>query len=244
VTAFENVAFIALAVNLITYFTGVMHYGMADAAAQLTNRMGTCYLQTVFVAAFRNGSLGLLENSVDLYEIDRDKETALEIEFLPHTDDLSRELFYKQVVSKAKDLLYHKLYSLFNLFSPNIFQLQTFSVQQGTTMDTRLTNSFHIPTASLPIFPIAFLLIMMPAYDRICVLFLRKIIRIPTGITRLQRTGAGVVVSSLSMAAAALAEVKRKHVARENNMLDAIPVAAIAHMCFLASTPILHLWNC
>ncbi|XP_047266491.1 protein NRT1/ PTR FAMILY 4.6 [Capsicum annuum] len=101
-------------------------------------------------------------------------------------------------------------------------QLQTFSIQQGYTMDTRITNSFHIPPASLPIIPIVFLIIIIPVYDQIIVPILRKFTGIPTGITYLQRVGVGLVLSAISMTAASILEVKRKQVARDNNMLDAI----------------------
>ncbi|KAK3206691.1 hypothetical protein Dsin_020737 [Dipteronia sinensis] len=103
-------------------------------------------------------------------------------------------------------------------------QLQTFSIEQGLTMDTSLTKSFKIPPASLPIIPVAFLLIVVPVYDQIFISFTRKITGIRTGITHLQRVGVGLVLSSLSMATAAIMEVKRKVVARDHNMLDAIPI--------------------
>lgn len=103
-------------------------------------------------------------------------------------------------------------------------QLQTFSIQQGYTMDTSLTKHFNIPPASLPIIPIMFLIIIVPIYDRIFVPVMRKITGIPTGVTHLQRIGIGLILASISMAVAAVIEVKRKRVARENNMLDAIPL--------------------
>jgi len=40
----------------------------------------------------------------------------------------------------------------------------------------------------------------------------------------LQCIGVDLILSSLSMAVAAIIEVKRKGVARDNNMLDALPV--------------------
>ncbi|GMP74128.1 hypothetical protein CsSME_00031640 [Camellia sinensis var. sinensis] len=103
-------------------------------------------------------------------------------------------------------------------------QLQTFSIQQGRTMDTSITKSFKIPPASLPIIPIVFLIILVPVYDQIVVPFARRITGHPTGITHLQRVGVGLVLSSLSMAIAGLMEVKRKEVAKSHNMLDALPV--------------------
>ncbi|KAL1829617.1 hypothetical protein ACET3Z_008029 [Daucus carota] len=75
-----------------------------------------------------------------------------------------------------------------------LYELQTFSIQQGTTMDTTITKSFNIPPASLPIFPVASLIILIPIYDVFFVPF-----------------------------APAILEAKRKRVARDNNMLDAIP---------------------
>ena len=38
------------------------------------------------VAAIRNRNLQLPENPLELYEIDKDKEAALEDDFLPHRD--------------------------------------------------------------------------------------------------------------------------------------------------------------
>ncbi|KAG8365577.1 hypothetical protein BUALT_Bualt18G0119900 [Buddleja alternifolia] len=48
--AFENMATMALAVNLVTYFTMVMHFDLADAANELTNYMGVSYILTILVA--------------------------------------------------------------------------------------------------------------------------------------------------------------------------------------------------
>lgn len=103
-------------------------------------------------------------------------------------------------------------------------QLQTFSIQQGLTMDSTITSSFKIPPTSLPVLPLIFMIILVPVYDRIFVPFARKITGHPTGITHLQRIGAGLVLSFFSMASAAILEIKRKQVAKEHNMLDAIPV--------------------
>nr|CAD1824113.1 unnamed protein product [Ananas comosus var. bracteatus] len=104
-------------------------------------------------------------------------------------------------------------------------QLQTFSIQQGTTMDTRiLADHVKLPPATLPIIPISFMIIIIPLYDRVFVPFARRITGHRTGITYLQRIGVGLVLSCLSMATAALVETKRKKVAESHGMLDAIPV--------------------
>ena len=81
-----------------------------------------------------------------------------------------------------------------------------------------------MPPTSLPIIPIVFLIVLVTIYDRIFVPFARKITGHPTGITRLQRIGVGLLLYSLSMATAATMEVKRKAVARDHNMIDARPL--------------------
>ncbi|KAI3717213.1 hypothetical protein L1987_68683 [Smallanthus sonchifolius] len=157
----------------------------------------------VYVAAIRNRNLQLPEDPSELHEIPMDKENALHQEFLPHRD----------------------VYRFTFCYYDTLAQLQTFSVQQGVTMDIKLTNSFNMPPASLPIIPIGFLLILVPVYDQIFVPLVRKFTGVPTGITYLQRVGVGLILSALSMAIAGIMEVKRKNVAKQHNMFDAIPVA-------------------
>ncbi|KAJ4808948.1 Major facilitator superfamily protein [Rhynchospora pubera] len=98
-------------------------------------------------------------------------------------------------------------------------QLSTFSVEQAATMDTHV-GSFKVPPASLPIFPIIFMMIMAPVYDHVILPFARKVTRTEVGITHLQRIGTGLVLSIVAMAVAALVEVKRKRVAAEAGLLD------------------------
>ncbi|CAN0925878.1 Protein NRT1/ PTR FAMILY 4.6 [Linum grandiflorum] len=84
-------------------------------------------------------------------------------------------------------------------------QLSTFSVQQAATMDTKLA-SLKIPPASLPIFPVMFIMILAPIYDYFIVPFARRVTKSEMGITHLQRIGVGLVLSILAMAVAALVE--------------------------------------
>lgn len=92
-------------------------------------------------------------------------------------------------------------------------------------MDVTVVGFFTVPPASLPIIPIAFLLIIVPVYDHIVVPLAQKLTGHPTGITHLQRNSVGLVLSSISMAVAGLIEIKRKGLARSHRMLDALPVA-------------------
>ncbi|XP_024028505.1 protein NRT1/ PTR FAMILY 4.5 [Morus notabilis] len=200
----------------------------------------------VFVAAIRNRNLSLPEDPTDLYELNKDKEAALETEFLPHTDTfrfLDKAAIISDVtyqpetsppnpwrlcrvtqVENAKTL--HGMIPIFGctiIMTLCLAQLQTFSIQQAQTMDKSINSNFEIPAASLPILPVAFLIVIIPFYDRIAVPFIRKFTGVPTGITHLQRIGVGLVLSAISMAVAAILEVKRKAVAREHNLLDANP---------------------
>lgn len=100
-----------------------------------------------------------------------------------------------------------------------IAQLQTFSVRQATTMD-RSIGGFLVPAASLPAIPVICMLFLIPLYDLAFVPFARHITGKETGITHLQRVGVGLLLSILSMAVAALVEVKRKGVAKDHGLLD------------------------
>jgi len=112
-------------------------------------------------------------------------------------------------------------------------QLQTFSIAQGSTMDNRLGKHFQMPVASLPIIPLAILILAVPIYERLFVPFARRLTGLPTGITYLQRVGVGLVLSIVSMAIAAGVEVRRKKVVARHGMVDMIP--GIQHLpmsCF------------
>jgi peptide/histidine transporter 3/4 len=99
------------------------------------------------------------------------------------------------------------------VFNTVLAQLQTFSVQQGSAMDTRLapgSSSFAIPPASLQAIPYTMLLALVPAYELLLVPLLRRVTGTRSGITPLQRIGVGLCVVALSMAAAALVERRRR----------------------------------
>ncbi|GFP80115.1 protein nrt1/ ptr family 4.6 [Phtheirospermum japonicum] len=98
-------------------------------------------------------------------------------------------------------------------------QLSTFSVQQAATMDTKV-GSLSVPPASLPIFPVLFIMILVPVYNHIMIPFSRKVTNTEMGITHLQRIGTGLVFSIIAMAIAALVELKRKHVALKSGLVN------------------------
>ena len=98
-------------------------------------------------------------------------------------------------------------------------QLQTFSIQQSTTLDRNL-HGFQVPGASIPVIPLVFMFILLPIYDRVFVPIIRKFTGIPTGIRHLQRIGVGLVLSAISMGVAGVVETHRKNVAIRHNMVD------------------------
>ncbi|XP_039685502.1 protein NRT1/ PTR FAMILY 4.5 [Medicago truncatula] len=238
-----GISTIAIVFAMITFAFGLPLYRIH--VAQRTNPI--VEILQVYIAAIRNRNLSLPADSGELYEIEQDKEALMEIEYLPHRDIY--RFLDKAAIERKSDVQLEKqenpspwklcrvtqvenakiFLSMIPVFFCTIImtlclaQLQTFSVQQGFTMDTRITKHFNIPPASLPIIPVVFLIFIIPFYDRICVPLLRKFTGIPTGITHLQRIGVGLILSCISMAIAAIIEVKRKNVARDNNMLDAVP---------------------
>ncbi|CAI9765282.1 unnamed protein product [Fraxinus pennsylvanica] len=108
------------------------------------------------------------------------------------------------------------------IFNTILAQLQTFSVQQGSAMDTHLTKSFHIPPASLQAIPYIMLIFIVPLYDTFFIPFARKITKHESGITPLQRIGFGLFLATFSMISAALMENKRRNAAVNSNKIISI----------------------
>nr|XP_009631798.1 protein NRT1/ PTR FAMILY 4.3-like [Nicotiana tomentosiformis] len=107
------------------------------------------------------------------------------------------------------------------IFNTILAQLQTFSVQQGSTMNTKLTKNFHIPPASLQSIPYILLIFIVPLYDTFFVPFARKFTDHDSGITPLQRIGLGLFIATFSMVSAALMENKRRiSVVNENKTIS------------------------
>lgn len=96
------------------------------------------------------------------------------------------------------------------VFNTILAQLQTFSVQQGSSMNTRLGRSFRIPPASLQSIPYLMLIFVVPLYDALFVPFARRLTGHESGISPLQRIGFGLFLATFSMVAAALMERKRR----------------------------------
>ncbi|KAI4367059.1 hypothetical protein MLD38_022840 [Melastoma candidum] len=99
------------------------------------------------------------------------------------------------------------------VFNTILAQLQTFSVQQGSVMDTRIAPSFRIPPASLQAIPYAMLAFLVPLYDAFLVPIARRLTGHESGISPLRRIGFGLFLATFSMVSAALVERKRRDAA-------------------------------
>ncbi|XP_012071720.2 protein NRT1/ PTR FAMILY 4.5 [Jatropha curcas] len=196
----------------------------------------------VFVAAIRNRNLPIPDMTDELHEI-HDKEIGKQDEILKRTDQfrfLDRAAILRTdnngastsvtpgpwrlctvtQIEETKILIRMVPIILSTVFMNTcLAQLQTFTIQQGTTMDTNFFG-FHIPAPSIPVIPLLFVFVLVPIYDRIFVPLARKITGIPTGIRYLQRIGVGLVLSAISMAVAGIVETRRKSVAIKHNMID------------------------
>lgn len=124
----------------------------------------------VYVASIKKRKLELPKNSEDLYEFTYDKESALEHEFIPHSNayrfldkaaiqpslesqfNLQSQWILCTVtqVEKAKTILgMLPFFGSSIIVSTCLAQLQTFSIHQGTTMDSEIFGLMKIPAAYL-----------------------------------------------------------------------------------------------
>ncbi|XP_023740357.1 protein NRT1/ PTR FAMILY 2.13 [Lactuca sativa] len=103
-----------------------------------------------------------------------------------------------------------------------ILQQGTFTVSQALKMNRHLGPNFQIPAGSIGVISMITIGIWLPIYDRILIPLIRKITKIETGITLLQRIGIGIVFSILSMIVAAFIEKMRRDSANYHNRVDGV----------------------
>ncbi|KAJ0248910.1 Protein NRT1/ PTR FAMILY 4.1 [Hirschfeldia incana] len=96
-------------------------------------------------------------------------------------------------------------------------QLSTYSVQQGRLMNKKLTQSFEVPPPSLNAIALLFMLSSIAFYE-----FFGKRISSSnnerSSSFNLKRIGAGLALTSVAMAIAAIVEAKRRHELVKNNI--------------------------
>ncbi|KAG2674638.1 hypothetical protein I3760_13G146400 [Carya illinoinensis] len=185
----------------------------------------------VIVAAIRNRRLSIPTSPDELYEID-DEDGDPSEEKIPHTSQF-RSLDKAAILLEGMTPKPWKACTVTQVEEVNILtrmlpiigstiimntcmaQLQTFSVHQGYFMDPYIC-SFKFPISAIPVIPLFFMSLLIPIYEFLVVPFARKINGHPSGITQLQRVGVGLVLSIISMAVAAIVEVKRRNHAHRN----------------------------
>ncbi|CAL4938440.1 unnamed protein product [Urochloa decumbens] len=91
-------------------------------------------------------------------------------------------------------------------------QFSSTFLEQGRTMNSHV-GAFAIPPASLASFDAVSVIFWVPVYDRVLVPAARRLTGKERGLSELQRFGAGLALSVLVMAAAALVEARRLAVA-------------------------------
>ncbi|XP_075082282.1 protein NRT1/ PTR FAMILY 4.5-like [Nicotiana tabacum] len=198
-------------------------------------------IMQVFFVALRNRNLPLPENEHELHEI-HDKEARNDAEILRKTDQfkfLDRATIMRTdqntstssahgpwklcavtQVEETKIVVRMLPIILSTVFMNTcLAQLQTFTIQQSTTMNRKI-HKFEVPGASIPAIPLLFMIILIPIYERVFIPIARKFTGIPTGIRQLQRIGAGLVLSAVSMVVAAIVEKHRKTVAIKHSMVE------------------------
>ncbi|CAL5011875.1 unnamed protein product [Urochloa decumbens] len=137
----------------------------------------------VFVVAFKNRNLDLPEKMEEAPE----NKDEMNSEELPRPTNNCIGFFDKACINTGSDGPW----------------------SQGGTTNTRL-GKVHVYPAMLAIIPSAFQLLMLVAYDRLLVPFLRRRTGYEGGITHLQRVGIGFASNIVAPVVAAIVERKRK----------------------------------
>ncbi|XP_057785770.1 protein NRT1/ PTR FAMILY 1.2-like [Salvia miltiorrhiza] len=96
----------------------------------------------------------------------------------------------------------------------------SFPVIQALTLDRRLAGNFKIPPGSFGIFSVIALTLWVVLYDRAIVPQISKYTNNPRGIGVRARIGAGLFISCIATATAALVERKRRAAALQQGLAD------------------------
>ncbi|XP_012439535.1 protein NRT1/ PTR FAMILY 6.3 [Gossypium raimondii] len=225
----------AIVIGLVVFLSGTKRYRFKKLVGSPLTQIAA-----VFVAAYKKRHLELPSNSLMLFEIDDAAEgmnNKKKKQKLPHSKQfrfLDRAAIRDPSVPEANkwnlatltDVEEVKLvvrmlpiWATTIIFWTVYAQMTTFSVSQATTMDRHI-GTFQIPPASLTVFFVGSILLTVPIYDRIIAPIARKVLKNPQGLTPLQRIGVGLVLSIITMIAAALTEIKRLRSASSHGLTN------------------------
>ncbi|TVU31422.1 hypothetical protein EJB05_23106, partial [Eragrostis curvula] len=190
----------------------------------------TSILQVV-VASIRKWYLQLPEDNSLLYEVTCSLEGANESRKIEHTNQFrsfdkaaivlvprdnkfmapmsSWRLCTVTQVEELKMLLWMTpVWVSFVIFYAVTVQLSSTLIEQGMFMDNHI-GSFTIPPASLSIFTVLSVLILVPVYEAILVPLARHFTGKDKGFSQMQRLGIGLALSILTMVYSAALEMRR-----------------------------------
>ncbi|GAB2274145.1 hypothetical protein Dimus_008916 [Dionaea muscipula] len=225
----------AIVIGLFVFLAGTRRYRFKKLVGSPLTQVAA-----VLVAAWRKRRRELPSDSSELFNVDdlTDPGTKKKKQNLPHTkefrvldkaaikdEDITKinkwELSTLTDVEEVKMVMRMlPIWATTIMFWTVYAQMTTFSVSQATTMDRHIGKSFQIPPASLTVFFVGTILITVPVYDRVIVPIAGRLLHKPQGLTPLQRIGVGLVFSVFAMVAAALTEIKRLHVVRDNGLVN------------------------
>ncbi|CAD6235721.1 unnamed protein product [Miscanthus lutarioriparius] len=148
---------------------------------------------------------------------DATEDTTAERLVAPEREDESKGLVAKLLPIWVTSLVFAAIYS----------QLYTLFTKQSSTLDRRLGGATGpvVPPAALQVFVSVTMIAVLPVYDRVLVPLVRRFTRHHAGITPLQRIGAGMAMSGVTMVVAAVVEGRRLRVARDAGLVDRPDVA-------------------
>eukprot|EP00253_Pinus_taeda_P026315 PITA_26315 len=228
---------VAMGIAVCSFFSGTRLYRHQKPGGSPLTRIAQ-----VLVASFRKWNIPVPRDMSGLYEV-QDNESVIEgSRKLEHTDKFlfldkaavetvndnstvgSNNPWRLCTVTQVEELKavirILPIWGTGIIFATVYGQMGTLFVEQGDTMDASIGPHFNIPAASLSIFDTLSVIFWVPVYDRLIVPFVRKYTGNERGFTQLQRMGIGLVISIFSMVIAAIVEIKRLDMVKENNYYE------------------------
>ncbi|GLJ30067.1 hypothetical protein SUGI_0594590 [Cryptomeria japonica] len=221
-------ATLLMIISTVLFSLGTKYYVMVNPQGSAFSG----YLQ-VIVASIRKRNLVLPSDPRELYDVPLNKETddvkLFSTDFLKFFNKaaiISREdnkehtstpnpwkLCSVQKVEELKSLI--RILPIWSAGIPvSIILLgsaSTYMIYQARIMHRKLSVHFEMPIASMAVFALLTISIWLPIYDKVIIPLFRRLTKRSEGITLIERTGTGLVISVITMVVAALVEIKRRN---------------------------------
>ncbi|KAG0481079.1 hypothetical protein HPP92_011937 [Vanilla planifolia] len=195
--------------------------GVALIAFLLGSRLYRCYAPKVENPYFRIVEAFAKLSRRQLFSSNKSEtETASDSSNQTKFEDVDGSLMARQI-EEAKGLL--RVFPIWVTclpFTVITYQCSTLFTKQGATLNRSIASNFQIPPAALQSITSLTYTIFVVVYDLVFVPLARNLTGIPSGITKLQRIGAGFLISVIVMVNAAVVETKRLQTAKEFGLVD------------------------